>query len=261
MFFCLPGYPADQYDFTIFACFWLCVPSREEKGGCVCDSLSRRVFVPFPDQSVQFPTVFSVLLHYDAGAVCFIDRERKVDRHEEKLSVSSDWRNDCLFRFPDISADYSGSAADFYLVLDGNCLPEKQRSSWKNLFLHTLSWGIGYVGMWSSKWVIASVLTGENIIYDAFSQIAYRSGYFTEKHSYYDTLKLNLGVCNTKVILPALICVAACIVIFRIKSVLWQIENGSPLWGQFCLCHYTRFSGIYLPKTIPAVTPTLHGGN
>ena len=113
MFFCLPGYPADQYDFTIFACFWLCVPSREEKGGCVCDSLSRRVFVPFPDQSVQFPTVFSVLLHYDAGAVCFIDRERKVDRHEEKLSVSSDWRNDCLFRFPDISADYSGSAADF----------------------------------------------------------------------------------------------------------------------------------------------------
>ncbi len=104
----------------------------------------------------------------------------------------------------------------FYLVLDGNCLPEKQRSSWKNLFLHTLSWGIGYAGMWSSKWVIASVFTGESIIYDAFSQIAYRSGYFTEKHSYYDTLKLNLGVCNTRVILPAVICVTVCIVAFRI---------------------------------------------
>lgn len=104
----------------------------------------------------------------------------------------------------------------FYLVLDGNCLPEKQRSSWKNLFLHTLSWGIGYAGMWSSKWVIASVFTGESIIYDAFSQIAYRSGYFTEKHTYYDTLKLNLGVCNTRVILPAVMCVTVCIVAFRI---------------------------------------------
>lgn len=89
---------------------------------------------------------------------------------------------------------------------------------WKNIFFYTVSWGIGYVGMWSSKWVIASVFTGENIIYDAFGAIAYRSGYFTEKHSYYDTLKLNLSACNRKVILPAFICVAVCIAVFRIKK-------------------------------------------
>ncbi|MFG6340307.1 MAG: hypothetical protein K1W31_18410 [Lachnospiraceae bacterium] len=93
-----------------------------------------------------------------------------------------------------------------------------RKHMWKNILLYTVSWGIGYVGMWSSKWVIASVFTGENIIYDAFGAIAYRSGYFTEKHSYYDTLKLNLGVCNRKVILLALICVSVCVATFRIKK-------------------------------------------
>lgn len=106
----------------------------------------------------------------------------------------------------------------FCLALDGSRLPENQRSGWKNLFLHTLSWGTGYVGMWSSKWVIASIFTEENIIYDAFAAIAYRSGYFIEKHTYYDTLKLNFDVINTKVILPAAICAAACIVIFRMVN-------------------------------------------
>lgn len=117
------------------------------------------------------------------------------------------------------------------LAFEGNCLLTDQRSRFKNIVLHTLSWGIGYVGMWSSKWVIASVLTGENIIYDAFSEIAYRSGYFTEKHSYYDTLKLNLGVCNTKVILLALICVAACIAIFRIKKRIVADRKRFPIVG------------------------------
>ena len=102
------------------------------------------------------------------------------------------------------------------LAFDRKRWQTEQKHGWKHIFWHSFSWGVGYVGMWSSKWVIASVLTDENIIYDAFSQIAYRSGYFIEKHSYRDTLKLNLGVCNTRVILPAAVCVAVCIAIFRL---------------------------------------------
>ena len=119
----------------------------------------------------------------------------------------------------------------FYLVLDGNRLPVNRRNSWKNLFLHTMSWGTGYVGMWSSKWVIASILTEENIIYDAFDAIAYRSGYFIKKHTYYDTLKLNLNVCNTKVILPAVICAAACIVICRMVNHMTVDRKRFPAVG------------------------------
>lgn len=119
----------------------------------------------------------------------------------------------------------------FCLALDGSRLPEKQRRGLKNLFLHTLSWGTGYVGMWSSKWVIASVFTEENIIYDAFAAIAYRSGYFIEKHTYYDTLKLNLGVINAKVILPAAVCAAACIVICRMVNHMTADRKWFPAVG------------------------------
>ncbi len=108
---------------------------------------------------------------------------------------------------------------------------EKQIFMWKNLLLHTFSWGVGYVGMWSSKWVIASVLTEENIIRDAIGAIAYRSGYFTKKHSYFDTLRLNLGVCNRKVILPAVLCLVVCMVLFRMKKQIRIERSLFPMMG------------------------------
>lgn len=108
---------------------------------------------------------------------------------------------------------------------------EKQIFMWKNLLLHTFSWGVGYVGMWSSKWVIASVLTEENIIRDAIGSIAYRSGYFTKKHSYFDTLRLNLGVCNRKVILPAVLCLVVCMVLFRMKKQIRIERSLFPVMG------------------------------
>lgn len=117
------------------------------------------------------------------------------------------------------------------LVFTDERLVAKQTDMWKNILLRTLSWGIGYVGMWSSKWVIASVLTEENIIYDAFGAIVYRSGYFIKTHSYFDTLRLNLGVCNGKVILPAVLCLAVCIVLFRMKKHIRMERSHFPVLG------------------------------
>lgn len=37
-----------------------------------------------------------------------------------------------------------------------------------------LAWVVGYAGMWASKWVIATVLTGEDVIAQALSQASYR---------------------------------------------------------------------------------------
>lgn len=50
-------------------------------------------------------------------------------------------------------------------------LPEKL----KKVVSCGLSWAFGYVGMWGSKWVLASLILGENIIGDAIGQVLYRS--------------------------------------------------------------------------------------
>lgn len=43
-----------------------------------------------------------------------------------------------------------------------------------------IHWGIGYAGMWAMKWILASVLTKENVIADALEQIAFRTHGTTE---------------------------------------------------------------------------------
>ncbi len=102
---------------------------------------------------------------------------------------------------------------------------------WKHIFLPTLSWGIGYIGMWSAKWAIATALTEENILYDAFDRIKYRSGYFSEKHSYWTTLQLNLGVCNFDVFLIAVICIGICIIAVRMKNHITMERRLFPCMG------------------------------
>ncbi len=43
-----------------------------------------------------------------------------------------------------------------------------------------IDWSIGYVGMWGSKWILASVITGNNIISDALDQISHRAAAQTD---------------------------------------------------------------------------------
>lgn len=38
-----------------------------------------------------------------------------------------------------------------------------------------MTWGIGYLGMWAGKWMLGSLLSGENIINDAFQNIVNRT--------------------------------------------------------------------------------------
>ena len=39
-----------------------------------------------------------------------------------------------------------------------------------------LAWGFGYAGMWGGKWLIGTLLTGQNILSDALETVGYRSG-------------------------------------------------------------------------------------
>lgn len=52
---------------------------------------------------------------------------------------------------------------------------ERFRKNFLNLFQMSAFWGIGYAGMWSLKWILGSLITGENVIGDAVEQMAYRT--------------------------------------------------------------------------------------
>lgn len=62
------------------------------------------------------------------------------------------------------------------------------------------------------------ITLGVPIIFDAFEALKVRSGYFSIKHSYWDTLRLNLGTCNRKIFLPVIVCIGVAVIIFRVKK-------------------------------------------
>ncbi len=59
-------------------------------------------------------------------------------------------------------------------------------------------WGIGYIGQWASKWVIASLFLDDNIIKDAAKQFLLRSSIMTGDtggdSSWFATIRRNLSV-------------------------------------------------------------------
>lgn len=120
--------------------------------------------------------------------------------------------------------------------------------SWKHVFPPAASWCLGYGGMWSAKWVITTILTEENIIYDAFEKIKFRSGYFSIKHSYYDTLKLNLNVCNRKVLLPAVVCIGIYILAVRVKDHIGVDRSLLPLVGMLLMVSLSPFVWYFFTK-------------
>lgn len=65
-----------------------------------------------------------------------------------------------------------------------------------DILLYSIIWGIGYSGLWGSKWIFATYLTDNNIIYDAYHEVIYRTSTYAtsvgENISYINVLKNNL---------------------------------------------------------------------
>lgn len=59
-----------------------------------------------------------------------------------------------------------------------------------------ISWGCGYFGMWSLKWVIGSLLTKENVILDALKTILFRTSHSNGSVSYTFLSTIKLNVCT-----------------------------------------------------------------
>lgn len=77
-------------------------------------------------------------------------------------------------------------------------MEEKEDGAIRKIVVSTSFWGIGYIGQWASKWVIASLFLDDNIMIDAAKQFLLRSSIMTgdtgEDFSWFDTIRKNISV-------------------------------------------------------------------
>lgn len=67
---------------------------------------------------------------------------------------------------------------------------------YRKLLISSIMWGIGYCGMWLSKWIGGTLILSDNILEDAFINLEYRSSSNLEGISFsiLDVLKKNVDV-------------------------------------------------------------------
>lgn len=70
---------------------------------------------------------------------------------------------------------------------------EKLSKAFKSVTLASLLWAIGYGTTWVSKWIMATLLTSENILADGLHNLSNRSGVLDE-HGRWDALTANLDL-------------------------------------------------------------------
>ncbi|MBP5687568.1 MAG: hypothetical protein J6X22_02870 [Muribaculaceae bacterium] len=118
----------------------------------------------------------------------------------------------------------------------------------RTISLMSLAWVIGYVTLWASKWVIATIITGENVIANALGTAQFRT---IGNGSYFDAMKpigsiLSMlgkyNITSSKVIVSAIIIIAILAMIFIIrrgwkplKQQLWWLILGALPLVWYCL--------------------------
>lgn len=98
----------------------------------------------------------------------------------------------------------------------------------------------GYLGMWFSKWVIAQVLTGKNVLLNAANQFMYRSSFATTSESsitYLETLRRNIfELLNTPATVAALIFISFIVVkAFKNKKRAEIISENDRIFFAVCM--------------------------
>lgn len=131
-----------------------------------------------------------------------------------------------------------------YLGLERECLLSAKKAA-KDTFFYTMSWGIGYVGMWGSKWILASLFTEENIILNAVEQLEYRSGHFSSTKSMGETLWYNFKSVDFKSLIIMMVLLLGFIVGFSVKNHCSLNKNMLPSLGIMLLVSLYPFVWYY----------------
>lgn len=139
--------------------------------------------------SFQFSTVFYV---FSIGSIILIIKSHKWNGTNKFnlyfliLGIITSYFD--LISYPLVSF---GVPITFYYCLN---LDKNTIKNFKKFTKYLCFWGMGYVGMWGGKWIIASILTNNNVFLDAYNMILVRSSMNVEGTaiSFLDVLWLNL---------------------------------------------------------------------
>ena len=108
-------------------------------------------------------------------------------------------------------------------------LKEETKKNYLSLLKYSLTWGIGYLFMWASKWIIALIFTGKNTIADAISTISARTSSATEGGriaGYLKVLKNNISPFANRAFALLTLLIIAIVIVLIIKNGLKKHFDG-----------------------------------
>ena len=111
-------------------------------------------------------------------------------------------------------------------------------------------WGIGYAGMWSSKWVLATWITGTNVLQSAQNAAAFRTshGYAGAHYTMISCIAQNLRIFIRT---PALLLFLGFLVYVLLKSASYKSRSSrTPLYGFVALLPLVWYTALMNHSTI-----------
>lgn len=138
--------------------------------------------------SLQYSAMYNLLLVSLAVLLKFKDKIFEKDLLMHYFLITGMLTS--FFDFLTFPAIIFGVPIVFYFLLDKEGKTFKERL--KKLIIYGITWSVGYIGMWFSKWVLASIVFQTNCIKQGINTIFYRSG--TTDFTRIDALVRNLSV-------------------------------------------------------------------
>lgn len=164
--------------------------------------------------SLQYATIFYIA--YGSGTYLLINERkllRKITLYRFFLIVGMLTNYFDFLTYPMFTC---GFLLVLTLIFEENKSINKQ--SIYRYFAYCFYWGMGYIGMWTGKWILATVFTRKNIIRDAILSVLYRSSLnvsdsgTTERISVGKVISLNVEALFSKgYTLLWIICIIICI--------------------------------------------------
>ncbi len=121
-------------------------------------------------QSLQFSTVYYILC---IASILLLLRKDWLDGSVARLSLFFVVVG-CATSYFDLLT-YPLATFGVPMVFCLCTLPPDRKRVWQPVLIALVSWSVGYLGMWVGKWILGSLLVGENLLIDAIETIIYRT--------------------------------------------------------------------------------------
>lgn len=108
------------------------------------------------------------------------------------------------------------------------CLMKRDDSGLRNVFVLVSLWFLGYGGLWMTKWLLATLITGQNFFTDAFNSVAIRT--------------YGEGITLTAL---KRICIVYCIILFGFTCMVWMCRYKKPI--------LYKYSSFLIISLLPAI--------